>query len=143
MLLLLGGLALFGVEAKVGGHGALGVAGVACVVLAGLLLFDTDSSAFQVSVPAAIATGALLGGLTLFAVSKAVAARRGPPRGGAADLLGRVGTVRAPVDPLGQVFVNGALWRAQSDVPLEPGDRVRVEDVRGLTLQVTRAEEGD
>jgi membrane-bound serine protease (ClpP class) len=46
----------------------------------------------------------------------------------------------------GQVFVDGALWRARpswpdSDDRLTAGDRIVVEGVSGLTLAVRRAEE--
>jgi membrane-bound serine protease (ClpP class) len=146
VVLLLTALGLFVAEAKIAGHGVLGVGGVVALVAGGLLLYDTDSPAFEVSVPAAVAAGALLGGLTLFAVSKALAARREPVRTGFEELLGQVGTVRVAADPLGQVFVSGALWRARSADPdsrLEPGERVRVEGVDGLTLSVTREEEGE
>jgi membrane-bound ClpP family serine protease len=40
----------------------------------------------------------------------------------------------------GWVTVRGELWRARSDAPLEPGDRVRVRAVEGLTLVVERIE---
>ena len=36
----------------------------------------------------------------------------------------------------GQVFVNGSLWRAVSDVPLLKGDKVVIRNVEGLTLRV-------
>jgi membrane protein implicated in regulation of membrane protease activity len=47
--------------------------------------------------------------------------------------------VRAELDPVGQVFLCGALWRARSadpDTSLASGERVRVEAVDGLTLTV-------
>jgi membrane-bound serine protease (ClpP class) len=129
-------------EAHVASHGILGVAAVIALVLGGLLLFDTDSEAFRVSVPVALLSGALLGALTLFAASKALGARRLPVRGGREELVGEVGTVRVPLAPEGQVFVHGALWRARAlepaaTVPL--GARVRVESVEGLTLGVRPA----
>jgi membrane-bound serine protease (ClpP class) len=138
VILILLAVAFFAVELKLGGHGILGVAGVIALIVGGLMLFDTGSSAFEVSVPVALAAGAVLGSLVLFAVSKAVAARRGPVRTGYQELLGDVGTVRAPVDPVGQVFVDGALWRARAanGERLERGERVRVETVQGLTLTV-------
>jgi membrane-bound serine protease (ClpP class) len=59
--------------------------------------------------------------------------------------------VRQWGDRGGQVFVDGALWRAcheditagaeDRDERFEPGDRVVVEYARGLTLCVRRAEE--
>jgi membrane-bound serine protease (ClpP class) len=47
---------------------------------------------------------------------------------------------------LGQVFVDGALWRARrseldGEQPIAPGDPVVVERVSGLTLTVRPAEE--
>jgi membrane-bound serine protease (ClpP class) len=144
VILLLAGLGFFVAETQIPSHGVLGIAGVVALVAGGLLLFDTDSEAFDISVPAAVAAGAMLGGFMLFAVSKALAARRGPVRTGWEELVGELGTVRVPLDPLGQVFVSGALWRARSagsGARLAPGDRVRVESVEGLTLTVRPARE--
>ena len=144
LLLLAAGVALFLAEAHVQSHGALGLAGVLALVAGGLLLFDTDSDAFRVSVPAAVAAGAMLGAFALFVLSKAVRARAAPVRTGAEELVGLAGTVRVAPDPVGQVFVHGALWRARpadpEAEPLSPGDRVRVESVDGLTLAVRRSE---
>jgi membrane protein implicated in regulation of membrane protease activity len=36
------------------------------------------------------------------------------------------------------VFVRGELWRARSNEPLAPGERVRVDQLNGLTLDVHR-----
>jgi membrane protein implicated in regulation of membrane protease activity len=47
--------------------------------------------------------------------------------------------VRTAFDPVGQVYADGALWRARSADPGRrpaAGDRVRVEAVDGLTLTV-------
>ena len=50
-----------------------------------------------------------------------------------------------PGTPLGQVFLDGALWRARpwagDEAALERGDPIVVERVDGLTLTVRRAEE--
>jgi membrane-bound serine protease (ClpP class) len=144
VLLLAAGAALFFAEAHITSHGALGIAGILALVAGGLLLFDTDSDVFKVSVPAAAAAGALLGGFTLFVISKAVGARRGPVRTGWEELVGLTGTVRVAPAPLGQVYVQGALWRARAadgdGAPLSVGDRVRVESVDGLTLTVRRSD---
>jgi membrane-bound serine protease (ClpP class) len=141
--LLLLALGLFVAELKIPSHGVLGVAGVASLIGSGLLLFNTNTSAIGVSVPVVVAIGAALGSLTLFAVSKTVAARHAPVATGWEELVGRVGTVRVALDPLGQVFVDGALWRARASDPgvtLTPGDKVRVASVEGLTLAVDPAD---
>jgi membrane-bound serine protease (ClpP class) len=80
-------------------------------------------------------------------------ARRQPARTGWEEMIGAVGEVRDPLDPVGQVFVEGALWRAElapaardaaqrgavvdaDGRALGRGSRVRVESVEGLTLRV-------
>ena len=73
---------------------------------------------------------------------KALAARRARVRSGAEGLVGRVGEARSA----GQVFLDGALWRARQwsfdeEAVLERGDPIVVERVDGLTLTVRRAED--
>ena len=51
-------------------------------------------------------------------------------------MLGKVGEVKQWKKNEGKVFVNGELWQAISDVPLLPGDRVVIQKVEGLTLEV-------
>ncbi len=53
-------------------------------------------------------------------------------------LIGRLGTVVERVGPDGVVEVNDARWRARTNraTPVEPGDRVRVAAIDGITLEV-------
>jgi membrane-bound serine protease (ClpP class) len=142
VLLLVAGIGMIIGEAHLPTHGILGASGVAALVASGLLLYDTNSSAFEISAPVVIVVGLMLGGLMALAVERAVRARRLPKRTGWEEMVGAVGEVRQPLDPVGQVFVEGALWRAQltppdgDGRPLESGSRVRVESVDGLTLYV-------
>jgi membrane-bound serine protease (ClpP class) len=138
ILLLAGGVALIVAEAHVT-SGILGAAGVAALIAAGLLLYNTDSDAFEVSVPAVVVTGLLLGGFLAFAVQRTVLAHRRPVLTGWEEMVGATGEVRQALDPIGQVFVEGALWRARAadeGSSVERGYRVRVESVEGLTLIV-------
>jgi len=50
--------------------------------------------------------------------------------------FGKVGEVKQWQETEGQVFVNGELWRAVSDVPLLTGDNAVIQNVDGLTLRV-------
>jgi membrane-bound serine protease (ClpP class) len=152
VLLLIAGVAMIIAEAHLPTHGILGVSGVAALIASGLLLYDTNSSAFEISTPVVIVVGILLGGLLAIAVERAVRARGMPTRTGWEELVGAVGVVREDLDPSGQVFVEGALWRAElaepdaGRRPLQRGSRVRVESVDGLTLRVRpveRSEESD
>jgi membrane-bound serine protease (ClpP class) len=143
VVLFLTAIVLFVLELKVGGHAVFAVGGVIALIASGLLLFNTGSGPFSIDVPVVIVAAALIGGLTLFAVSKAVQARKGPVSTGWEEMVGKQGVVREPLDPVGQIFIQGALWRAR---PSEeggpapaPGDRVRVDSVEGLTLHVSPA----
>jgi len=65
-----------------------------------------------------------------------------PPHMGPATLVGASGTVVQRLAPEGTVRIGGELWRAETRAAaLEPGARVRVEALRGLTLLV-RPEDG-
>ena len=146
VILLLLAVGLLAAETQVPSGGLLGGGGVIALIAGVLLLYDTDSEAFEVSVPAAVAAGVLLGGFTLFAATKGLAARHSRVHGGAEELIGQTGVVRAELHPIGQVFVQGALWRARSadpDVRLAAGRRIEVEAVDGLTLTVRPSHQND
>lgn len=149
VVLLLLGVGMLLAEAHFGTHGILGVSGIIALAAGGLLLYNTGSSAFEIS-PWVVATVAVvLGGAIALAVHKVVRARRLPKRTGWEELIGAVGEVRQPLDPLGQVFLGGELWRARiagengSRPPLAIGSRVRVESVEGLTLEVSAVKNPD
>jgi membrane-bound serine protease (ClpP class) len=149
VLLLLFGIAMIIAEAHLPTHGILGASGVAALVAAGLLLYDTNTSAVEVSPVLVVFVGLLLGGSLAFAVERAVKARREPKRTGWEEMVGAIGEVREPLDPVGQIFVQGALWRAELTGAngdrrvLERGSRVRVESVEGLTLHVSPVGAGE
>ncbi len=150
VLLLVFGVAMIIAEAHLPTHGILGASGVAALVASGLLLYNTNSSAFEISAPVVIAVALVLGALLAVGVERAVRARRLPKHTGWEEMVGAVGEVRQTLDPVGQIFVQGALWRARlapppngEGQPLERGSRVRVESVEGLTLHVRPVETAD
>ena len=139
ILLLVLGVAMIIAEAHLPTGGLVGAAGVAALIASGLLLYNTDSDAFEVSVPVVVVTGVLLGGFIALAAQRTVRAHRRPVMTGWEEMVGAIGEVRQPLDPLGQVFVEGALWRARpvdEATSVDRGYRVRVESVDGLTLVV-------
>jgi membrane-bound serine protease (ClpP class) len=150
ILLLLAGAGLIIAEAHLPTGGALGAAGIAALIGSGLLLYDTGSEAFEVDVPVIIAVAVVIGALGLLIAQRAYRAYRQPHvMTGWEELIGASGDVRVPLDPVGQVFVEGALWRARrasGEGVLERGTPVKVTAVDGLTLFVepveTRVGEG-
>ena len=149
VVLLALGFGLIVAEVHLPTHGLLGVGGIACLAVGGLLLYNTSSSAFEISPLVVVAVAAILGGGMLFAVRRVIAARQLPKRDGWEELVGAVAEVRQPLDPTGQVYVHGALWRAAASAPgapgqaIRPGSRVRVESVSGLTLNVAPVDSPD
>jgi membrane-bound serine protease (ClpP class) len=139
LLLILLAFGLFVAEAFILSHGALAAGGIIALVFGGLLLFDTDSDAYEISVPIVIFTAAVLGGFFVWVISKAVQARHRKVYTGSEEMIGARGVVRSALDPVGHVFVQGALWRARTPDGrrMEPGERVTVDAIDGLTLTVS------
>src|SRR5262245_21129341 len=120
-----------------------GLLGVACVVAAGFVYRDDGH---DLPVAAIVTTGVILAAFVVFASRKAIAAHRDEPvRTGWEEMIGSVGDVREPLDPVGQVFVDGALWRAEAigGAPIGVGNRVRIKSVDGLTLEVEPVPDAD
>lgn len=116
--------------------GALGLVGAGVYALTA----ESDSSASGWAGPGLITLG-LLCLVTSYVVGRKVLAahRDEPVRTGPEELVGARAEVRTPLDPTGQVWIEGALWRARlvgEEGSPRPGDRVVVEAVEGLTLVV-------
>lgn len=129
------GLLFFIAEIKVTSYGLLTIAGVASLVLGGLMLFKTAEPALRVSWSVLAGLGsiaALLGG---FGAALVVRAHRRPVTTGREGLIGSRGETR----PAGKVFVHGELWYARPEgagEPLAAGQAVEVIGVDGMVLTV-------
>ena len=51
-------------------------------------------------------------------------------------LIGTSGEVTTTIDPVGMVRIQGELWKARADTPLERGQRIRVIAIQGMEVQV-------
>lgn len=58
---------------------------------------------------------------------------------GAEGLPGAVGEAITACDPEGSVRIRGEIWKARADPPVARGERIVVEAVNGLTLEVSPA----
>lgn len=121
--------------------GVLAFIGAAGLIAAGIVSFGDNSEHADAIGAGLIAVG--LVSIVGFAMvsRKVLAAHRLKPKGGEGDLVGAMAEVRIPLDPEGQVYVDGALWKARTrdGGPVPAGARVRIESVDGLTLLVTPA----
>jgi membrane-bound serine protease (ClpP class) len=132
LALVLLGVALLVIDLHVPTHGALTLSGLVAMSIGMITLFHNLPAPYHTSVWLVIAVTVLLGGFWAFAVSKALAVRRRPPRVGPQEIVGMEGVVRSG----GLVFVRGELWQAKSDRPLHEGEQVQVEALDGLSLRV-------
>lgn len=125
-------------EAHLPTGGLLGVLGIAALIAGGLLLFDDGDGGEAVSPWVAVPVAIVLGGGLIAVGQRVMTARRREVMTGQEELIGSTGKVRVALDPVGQVFVQGALWRARADGDerIAVGGAVRVEAIDGLTLIV-------
>jgi membrane-bound ClpP family serine protease len=142
IVLMLLSAALAAAEAHVQFHGLLGAA-AAVAAGSGLALVVAGAGAgIAVALAVGLCLALLAASYALLVLRKGLAATRRRVRSGPEGLIGRLGEVRSG----GQVFLDGALWRARvwpgdEEAALERGDPIVVERVDGLTLTVRRAEE--
>jgi membrane-bound serine protease (ClpP class) len=134
LFLLLLGVALLVVDLHVTSHGALTIAGLICLAVGSIMLFQNAPAPYHTSKPLVIAVAVTLGAGWAFAIGKAWQIRGKPVSVGPQLIAGSVGEVRRD----GLVFVNGELWQAKTSdgSELRPGERVRVESLDGLVLTV-------
>jgi membrane-bound serine protease (ClpP class) len=145
LALVLVGAALLVVEAHVAG-GVIGVFGGMALAAGAALMIGGAGGGIAVVVAGMVAAVAVTGAWIAIATRKSLLARRRRVTSGSEALSGRTGVVRSWNGEGGQVFVDGALWRArhswaEDGEELGEGDPVVVERVSGLTLGVRRAED--
>jgi len=122
------------------------MAGVAALAAALVLAVLAAGGYLALAVALTVTIAALSITLGLVCTRRVMTVSRRRARGGAEGLIGQVGVVRQPLDPVGQVAIDGELWRArrcwgeEDEPPAREGDPVVVNQVLGLTLSVRRAE---
>jgi len=143
LLFIIMAFVLFVLEVKVGFSGALTIAGVASFIAGALILFNSVRlPGFpRISIPLVVGTAIIVAVSFLTIVGFALRALRLPPGMGKETLVGKHGVVREPLDPVGNIQLEGELWTAEvaeGEAPVPVGARVEVVGVEGLRLKVRR-----
>lgn len=139
-VLLIGfGITLLIVDIFVTTLGILTVGGLTSFVIGSYLLFgDSAPPGYSIS-PLAIwgVTGTLVLFFTLIG-GAVVRSQFRKPATGRGGLIGETGVVRTALDPHGQVYVHGELWRAHAtdNATLAAGTEVRIVAIDGLAVTV-------
>jgi membrane-bound serine protease (ClpP class) len=132
------GVALLIAEAFLPTFGLVGVGGIIAVVLGSLFLFDHETG-IRVSPGLVYGVGGTAGAAMLGLAVLVYRSQSARPTHGTGGMVGERGVARERLAPSGTVLVRGEYWTAESDVPVEPGERVEVTGVDGLVLRVRRA----
>jgi len=140
VLLILFGVLLLIAEIKVVSQGVLSIGGIVSMLLGSIMLFDAPEAGIRVSWWVILPTVGTTAAFFAFAVTAGVRALFQKPTTGYSGLIGQVAVARSPLDPAGEVFVQGEHWRAVAEGgAVAEGEPVTVTGIDGLTLKVTKA----
>ncbi len=128
-------------EVFVPSFGVLGIGGVIAFAIGSVILFDTDSAQFRVSLSLIAALTILTMGFFFIAIRSLVKAREGPVVTGREQLVGSAGHALESFDKTGQIRVHGEIWNACSERPVREGQAVTVTSIDGLLLGIKPIEE--
>jgi len=136
VLLILLAILMFVAEIKVVSHGVLTLGGLAAMIIGSVMLIDSPLPDMRIPLTTIIITALAVAAFFMFIVGAGVRALWSKTTTGREGLVGEVGVVRSLLAPRGQIFLRGELWNAESEIPVEPGESVRVTHIDGLTLRV-------
>jgi membrane-bound serine protease (ClpP class) len=137
LLLVLMGIVLLTAEIWVPGTGLLLLAGLASLVMGGLLLFDVpENLGVRIALPTLVAVGVTAAGLAGLVIWQVRRTFRRPLLTGAEALVGARGEVVDGGDGGGRVRVGSEDWFADWRGHADRGTPVRVVAIHGLRLDV-------
>jgi membrane-bound serine protease (ClpP class) len=145
VILILLAFALFVAEMFTTSFGVLAAGGIASLIAGSLILFSGGPSMENIGIDwwviAIVVTCVVL--FFVFVIQAIVRVQKRKQPTGADGLIGMVAQVKTPLDPRGTVFVHGELWDATIDEgQADPQEEVRVTEVNGLKLRVTKKQNG-
>ena len=141
--LILLAIILFIAEIKVTSYGMLTVAGVIAMFFGSMMLIDTGSSpleaAINISMSVIITTVIIIAGLFGILAWLVIRTYRRKAMTGVSGMIGEIGEVFIDiVNGKGTVKILGEIWKANSIENITKGAKVKVLDVKDLTIIVQR-----
>jgi membrane-bound serine protease (ClpP class) len=130
-------VALFALDIFAPTHGVLTVGGIVAFFLGALMLFNREPAGYHLPMTWVIAATLVTAAFFIFFVSKGIRAQFLPTRAGSETMIGKTVSAQSPIDSKGgRVFIEGEIWNAVSETPIEAGQNVEVTGLDGLTLKV-------
>jgi membrane-bound serine protease (ClpP class) len=140
LALLILGLGLMIGEAFTPGIGILGIGGVVAFVVGSVFLFEGADADIEIAVSLPLIIGMTLttAGLIFGILGAVMKSRTRRPAAGAETMIGDRAVVVEWQGTEGRVRVQGEIWAARGDKPLQPKQTVNVVGRDGLILIVAR-----
>ena len=137
LALILLAVTLFIIDIFAPTHGVLTIGGIIAFFLGALMLFNHEPKVYHLPVTWAVSTTLVTAAFFVFFVSKGIRAQFWPKRAGTETMIGRTVNAQSRIDSQGgRVFIEGELWNAVSETPVETGHSVEIIGIEGLTLKV-------
>jgi membrane-bound serine protease (ClpP class) len=130
-------LALFAIDIFAPTHGVLTGGGIIAFFLGALMLFNHAPKVYQLPMTWIVSTTLVTAAFFVFFVSKGIRAQFSPKRAGAETMIGKIVAAKSKIDSTGgKVFIEGELWNAVCETPVESDQPVEIIEIVGLTLKV-------
>ncbi len=145
LALILLGIGFMVAEVFVQSFGALGIGGVIAFVIGSVMLFQTGTPGYGISMSLILSLGIISALFFITIAAMAVKARNRPVVSGREEMVGLPATAIGAFSPgphgryRGRVHVHGEDWQAQSDTPIADGTELSIAAMDGLVLTVQPA----
>ena len=136
LALIILGIAFMVGEAFAPSFGALGIGGVIAFVFGSIILMDTESEFFAISLPLIFAVAVVSAALSIGIATLAARSVRQPVVSGREALLDGTAVAIEDFTGSGRVRAQGEIWQARSQAVVRQGQELRIKAIDGLILQV-------
>ena len=137
------GLALIGLgvammvgEMVMPSFGSLGIGGIIAFVAGSVMLIDIEAPGYGISWQLIGGVALAAASLLLLLITMVARSRRRPVTTGQEEMVGSQAQVIEWRGGEGRVRIHGEMWHARGPAALQPGQKVRVVGIHGLTLEV-------
>ncbi|RDI40196.1 NfeD family protein [Aquicella lusitana] len=140
LTLVLLGIMFMILEVYVSSFGALGIGGVIAFIIGSVMLFDVNNPYYRLTWVLILSMSIITIAFFFIVISLAIKSHKKAIVSGQEGLIGAEGTVLSVMNEQVVVRLLGEIWEAKSPVMLEAGQKVKVTDIKGLTLVVIPTE---
>jgi len=135
--LILLAVVLFIIDIFAPTHGVLTGGGIVAFFLGALMLFNHAPAGYHLPMSWIVSTTLVTAAFFVFFIGKGLRAQRLPKSAGVETMIGKTVNAQSRMDSAGgRVLIEGEIWKAVSETPVETGRAVEILGIEGLTLKV-------